>query len=48
MERQATEVLPAALDALGLDAQSQPAPVERYVWGVTAGILRNFYRFLAA
>ncbi len=31
-----------------LDAQSQPAPVERYVWGVTAGILRNFYRFLAA
>jgi 8-oxo-dGTP pyrophosphatase MutT (NUDIX family) len=31
-----------------VDTQRPGAPVERYVWGVTAGILRNFYRFLAA
>lgn len=24
------------------------APVERFIWGATAGILRNFYRFLLA
>ena len=23
-------------------------PVERYIWGATAGMLRNFYRFLSA
>jgi hypothetical protein len=23
-------------------------PTERYIWGATAGMLRNFYRFLAA
>jgi hypothetical protein len=23
-------------------------PKERYIWGATAAILRNFYRFLAA
>ncbi|MBV5296964.1 MAG: CoA pyrophosphatase [Rhodoferax sp.] len=26
----------------------QDGPVERFVWGATAGMLRNFYRFLAA
>ena len=26
----------------------QDAQVERFIWGATAGILRNFYRFLAA
>jgi len=31
-----------------LDTRSDAEPVERYVWGVTAGILRNFYRFLMA
>lgn len=25
-----------------------PAPVERFIWGATAGMLRNFYRFLLA
>jgi 8-oxo-dGTP pyrophosphatase MutT (NUDIX family) len=31
--------------------ESPPAPgseVERFIWGATAGMLRNFYRFLAA
>ncbi len=31
--------------------ESAPAPaseVERFIWGATAGMLRNFYRFLAA
>lgn len=31
-----------------LDARPGGEPVERFVWGVTAGILRNFYRFLIA
>ena len=31
-----------------LDTRPDAEPVERYVWGVTAGILRNFYRFLMA
>ena len=31
-----------------LDARPGGEPVERFVWGVTAGILRNFYRFLMA
>jgi len=31
-----------------LDARAGVEPVERFVWGVTAGILRNFYRFLIA
>jgi hypothetical protein len=22
--------------------------IERYIWGATAGMLRNFYRFLSA
>lgn len=26
----------------------QDGPHERFIWGVTAGILRNFYRFLSA
>ncbi len=26
----------------------QDAEVERYIWGATAGMLRNFYRFLSA
>jgi len=26
----------------------QSTPVERYIWGATAGMLRNFYRFLLA
>jgi 8-oxo-dGTP pyrophosphatase MutT (NUDIX family) len=30
------------------DTSADAEPVERYVWGVTAGILRNFYRFLIA
>lgn len=29
-----------------LESRPESAPVERFVWGVTAGILRNFYRFL--
>jgi len=33
--------------------QRQQAPgktqeIERFIWGATAGMLRNFYRFLAA
>ena len=31
-----------------LDARAGVEPVERFVWGVTAGILRNLYRFLIA
>lgn len=31
-----------------LDPRTDAEPVERFVWGVTAGILRNFYRFLMA
>jgi 8-oxo-dGTP pyrophosphatase MutT (NUDIX family) len=30
------------------DDQGKSAPVERYIWGATAGMLRNFYRFLLA
>jgi hypothetical protein len=26
----------------------QDGPSERFVWGATAGMLRNFYRFLSA
>jgi hypothetical protein len=26
----------------------QDGGVERFIWGATAGMLRNFYRFLAA
>ena len=26
----------------------QDADTERYIWGATAGMLRNFYRFMAA
>ena len=31
-----------------LSANGHAAPVERFIWGATAGMLRNFYRFLAA
>lgn len=31
-----------------LEQRPESVPVERYVWGVTAGILRNLYRFLLA
>jgi len=31
-----------------VEAAAGPAPVERFIWGATAGMLRNFYRFLAA
>jgi 8-oxo-dGTP pyrophosphatase MutT (NUDIX family) len=27
-------------------ADGQPVPVERFIWGATAAMLRNFYRFL--
>lgn len=30
------------------DADEGQSPVERFIWGATAGMLRNFYRFLAA
>ena len=31
------------------EPQTEPnAPVERFIWGATAGMLRNFYRFLLA
>jgi 8-oxo-dGTP pyrophosphatase MutT (NUDIX family) len=30
------------------DTRAHAEPVERFVWGVTAGILRNLYRFLMA
>lgn len=29
-------------------AAAAPQAVERFIWGATAGMLRNFYRFLAA
>ena len=28
--------------------QAEPQTVERFIWGATAGMMRNFYRFLAA
>ena len=31
-----------------LEAQTDAAPVERFIWGATAGMLRNFYRFMLA
>lgn len=33
-----------------LETSSDPAtaPTERYIWGATAGMIRNFYRFLLA
>jgi 8-oxo-dGTP pyrophosphatase MutT (NUDIX family) len=31
-----------------LNEQGQIEAVERYIWGATAGMLRNFYRFLLA
>jgi hypothetical protein len=33
-----------ALDEMDSGARGQ----ERYIWGATAGMLRNFYRFLSA
>jgi 8-oxo-dGTP pyrophosphatase MutT (NUDIX family) len=30
------------------NAQGQTQEIERFIWGATAGMLRNFYRFLAA
>lgn len=36
------ESRPAAADAAGSPA------IERFIWGATAGMLRNFYRFLSA
>lgn len=30
------------------DAQGELEHIERFIWGATAGMLRNFYRFLAA
>ncbi len=29
-------------------SDASAAPVEHYIWGATAGMLRNFYRFLLA
>lgn len=29
-------------------ANGDETPVERFIWGATAGMIRNFYRFLAA
>jgi len=34
--------------AAGESAPSPQRTVERYIWGATAGMLRNFYRFLSA
>lgn len=34
--------------ALPPDAGPAPQAIERFIWGATAGMLRNFYRFLAA
>jgi len=31
-----------------LNGQGQIEAVERFIWGATAGMLRNFYRFLLA
>ena len=31
-----------------LAGQGEYEVVERFIWGATAGMLRNFYRFLAA
>jgi len=31
-----------------LQPQSDADPVERFIWGATAGMLRNFYRFMLA
>ena len=31
-----------------VSAAVSPGPRERYIWGATAGMLRNFYRFLSA
>ena len=31
-----------------LQPQADAAPVERFIWGATAGMLRNFYRFMLA
>lgn len=42
MER--VEAAPAA----GESAPQPATEVERFIWGATAGMLRNFYRFLAA
>jgi 8-oxo-dGTP pyrophosphatase MutT (NUDIX family) len=39
------------VEAMPAAGESAPAPaseVERFIWGATAGMLRNFYRFLAA
>lgn len=30
------------------DAHGELTSIERFIWGATAGMLRNFYRFLAA
>jgi hypothetical protein len=39
--------MPYTDPAFGVDAQNS-APPTRYIWGATAGILRNLYRFLSA
>ncbi len=42
-------VEPARVDrAAGETAPTPASEVERFIWGATAGMLRNFYRFLSA
>ena len=42
-------VEPARADAAAGESSPTPeSPVERFIWGATAGMLRNFYRFLLA
>lgn len=40
--------MPYAEQVQAAAGAGEPAPVERYIWGATAGMLRNFYRFLSA
>ncbi len=42
-------VEPARVDPAAGESRPTPAsPVEHFIWGATAGMLRNFYRFLLA
>lgn len=43
------EIAPASADGTNQAQGAQPtAATQRFIWGATAGMLRNFYRFLSA
>lgn len=46
--RHAVEIQGYVREFFSMPYQDQDQGVERFIWGATAGMLRNFYRFLSA